>query len=124
MKSQATRPEDKRTNIQDSTLSRSHAITPARHQDSKQPFNQDSMQEEHLDEIRKMVKQLGKELSTHRFTLGEKVALAEIIYTYARQGIRTSENELTRIAVNWLLVDYQQNGANSVMARLLERLHG
>lgn len=84
---------------------------------------QDDLIDDHLDEIRKAVKQLGKELSTHRFTTEEKTALSDIVYTYSRQGIRTSENEITRIGVNWLLVDYQQNGVNSVLARMLERLH-
>lgn len=107
----------------DSTLSRNHAITHANNQDSTRHIMQGGMKADELDEIRKLVKQLGKELSTHRFTAEEKKELADIVYTCARQGIRTSENEITRIAVNWLLIDYRQNGANSVLARLLERLH-
>jgi hypothetical protein len=51
-----------------------------------------------FDVVRKAVKQIGKEAATHRFTLDEKNLLADIEYTYKRQGIRTSENELTRIA--------------------------
>ena len=76
------------------------------------------------EQVRKAVKQLGKEAATHRFTVEEKTALADIVYTYSRQGYRTSENEITRIGVNWLLLDYQENGANSVLARLLDALHG
>src|SRR5437764_4589729 len=45
--------------------------------------------------VRKAVKQIGKEAATHRFTLEEKNELADIEYTYKRQGIRTSENEST-----------------------------
>lgn len=96
----------------------------ANHHDSQQRINEDGVMVEHFDDIRKAVKQLGKEVSTHRFTAEEKVALADIVYTHARLGVRTSENEITRIGVNWLLLDYRQNGANSVLARLLERLHG
>lgn len=114
------------------TQSSNRGVTPSRHRDSKQarhpdrkqPLSEDGMMVEHFDAIRKAVKQLGKEVSTHRFTPEEKAALADIVYTYARQGVRTSENEITRIGVNWLLLDYRYNGVNSVLSRLLERLHG
>jgi len=77
-----------------------------------------------LETLRQAVKKVGKEAATHRFTLEEKRQIADIAYTYNRQGIRTSENEITRIAVNWLLKDYEQNNANSVLARMLDSLHG
>ena len=76
-----------------------------------------------LETMRKAVKEFGKEAATHRFTEAEKRALAEIVYTYERQGYRTSENEITRIAIHWLLQDYYQSGTQSVLARLLESLH-
>lgn len=112
------------SNNRDSVLSRHHAVTHTGNQPRTQDDMADDRIEGNLDEIRKAVKQLGKELSTHRFTPEEKAVLSDIVYTYARQGVRTSENEITRIGVNWLLVDYRQNGTNSVLARLLERLHG
>lgn len=108
----------------DFTPSRHRDSTQAGHPDRKQPLNEEGMMAEDFDEIRKTVKQLGKEVSTHRFTPEEKAALTDIVYTYTRQGVRTSENEITRIGVNWLLLDYRHHGANSVLARLLERLHG
>ena len=77
-----------------------------------------------LETIRKTVRQVGKEAATHRFTAEEKTVLSDIVYTYNRQGYKTSENEITRIAVNWLLVDYKERGALSVLARMLECLHG
>ncbi len=40
------------------------------------------------------------------------------------QGARTSENEITRIAVNWILLDYQKHGPRSVLTQLLASLHG
>lgn len=76
-----------------------------------------------METIRKAVKQLGKEAATHRFTVQEKNVLADIVYTHTRQGYRTSENEITRIAVNWLILDYQEQGEQSVLARMLETLH-
>ena len=96
--------------------------TPSNH-DGGQPPRKDAVAAPNLDEIRKAVKQLGKDAATHRFTAEEKGALADIVYTYARQGLRTSENEITRIGVNWLLQDYHQNGGISVLARMLEELH-
>jgi hypothetical protein len=95
--------------------SSSHETMPPRHHDTTTP----SM----VEVVRKAVKRVGKEAATYRFTQEEKQHLADIVYTYGRQGYRTSENEITRIAVNWLLLDYQEQGAQSVLARLLEALH-
>lgn len=77
-----------------------------------------------LETLRKEVKRVGKEAATHRFTAEEKNAIADLVYTYSRRDVRTSENEITRIAVNWLLFDYQEHSAQSVLARMLESLHG
>ena len=77
-----------------------------------------------LEAVRRTTKQIGKEAATHRFTTAEKQMIAEIVYTCARQGTRTSENEITRIAVNWILLDYQKHGPRSVLTQLLASLHG
>lgn len=98
-----------------STTSSNHEVVPPRHHDTMPPNM--------VEVIRKVVKQVGKEAATHRFTEEEKRKLADIVYTYERQGYRTSENEITRIAVNWLMWDYQEQGATSVLARLLKALH-
>jgi len=76
-----------------------------------------------VEEIRKTVRQFGKEAATYRLTEAEKRRLADIVYTYKRQGYRTSDNELARIAINWLLLDYQEQGKQSILARVLEALH-
>jgi hypothetical protein len=76
-----------------------------------------------FDVVRKAVKQIGKEAATHRFTLDEKNLLADIEYTYKRQGIRTSENEITRIAINYFIEDYRKNGDSSLLANVLKRLN-
>ena len=49
--------------------------------------------------------------------------LADIEYSYRRQGIRTSENEITRIAINYFVEEYRKNGENSVLAKVLKRLN-
>jgi hypothetical protein len=76
-----------------------------------------------LDVVRKAVRQIGKEAATHRFTLDEKNSLADIEYTYRRQGIRTSENEITRITINYFTEDYRTHGESSLLAKILKRLN-
>ncbi len=76
-----------------------------------------------IEQVRKAVKELGKEAATHRFTIDEKKAIADLIYSYKGQGIRTSENEVTRIAVNFAINDYKQNGKNSILDRALRALN-
>jgi len=77
-----------------------------------------------LEEVRKAVKPVGKEAATYRLTVAEKQALSDIAYTYQRRRIKTSENEIARIAINWLLLDYQAHKTDGVLARLLDLLHG
>jgi hypothetical protein len=76
-----------------------------------------------IEIIRKNVKRLGKEATFCRFTQEEKNALGDIIYTYKRSGIRTSENEVVRIAINWLLENHRSDGQNSVLAQVLDKLN-
>lgn len=95
------------------TLS-NHDTMVSRHDDTTTP----SM----VESIRKAVKLVGKEAATHRFTPEEKAAIADIIYTYRRQGFDSSENEIARIAINWLVADHQQNKEESVLAHVLRAL--
>ena len=93
--------------------------------DTTTPRNHDTMvsDEDIFELTRKAVKQIGKEAATHRFTLEEKNILADIEYSYRRQGIRTSENEIARIAVNYLSRDYRKNGETSILAKVLKLLN-
>jgi hypothetical protein len=75
-----------------------------------------------IDGIRKVVKVPGREVSFVRLTPAEKAQLAEIVYAYKRRGQKTSENEINRIALNYLLRDYQEHGEQSVLARVLAAL--
>ena len=76
-----------------------------------------------LESVRKAVKQIGKEPATQRLTLEEKQALRAIEFTYAQQGITTSGNEIIRVGMNFILKDYQKNGENSILAKVLKRLN-
>ena len=107
----------------DTTIPRHHdtavSTMPPRNQDATVAHSQDDS----LDVVRKAVRQIGKEAATHRFTLDEKNIMADIEYTYRRQGIRTSENEITRIAINYFIEDYRAHGGSSLLAKLLKRLN-
>ena len=76
-----------------------------------------------VETIRKAVKEIGKESTTYRFTPEEKKALLELSFTYKVQGYKTSENELARIAINFMLEDHKQNGRNSMLEKVLQALN-
>jgi hypothetical protein len=76
-----------------------------------------------IEIIRKSVKQIGKEVTFVRLTSDEKTQLSEIVYTYKRLGIKTSENEIARIGLNHLIEDYKFNGEASVLARVIAALN-
>jgi hypothetical protein len=98
-----------------------------RHHDTMTPRNHESMvpgeEQDIFETVRKSVKQIGKEAATHRFTLDEKNQLADIEYTYKRHSIRTSENEITRIAINYFIEDYRNNGEASLLAKILKHVN-
>ena len=76
-----------------------------------------------IETIRKTVKSLGTKVSFTRVTPEEKGRLADIIYTYKRQGVKTSENEINRITMNFLIEDFHKNGKESVLAQVIEALN-
>lgn len=76
--------------------------------------------------IRNTVKRMGKEVLFVRLSPDEKHTLGQIVYSfnemYRPEGRKTSENEIGRIALNYLLVDYRENGNNSILAQVLAAL--
>lgn len=102
------------------------ATTVSRNRDATTPSNRDTVVSRHQDTVetvRRAVKEVGKEAATHRFTVEEKRALAEIIFEYGQQGIRTSENEIARIAINYLIEEHTQQGEDSILAKVLRKLN-
>lgn len=75
-----------------------------------------------IEAIRQVIKSPGREVSYVRLTPEEKARLSDIVYTYKRQGQKTSETEINRIALNYLLLDFHEHGEQSVLARVLAAL--
>lgn len=94
----------------DTTIPRHHDTTVSRYHDTS------------IGLLRKAVKEFGKEAATHRFTMEEKRAVANLIFTYKSQGIRTSENEIARIAINFIIADFNENGENSILDKVMKAL--
>jgi hypothetical protein len=103
----------------DTTIPRNHDTTTPRNHGATVSRYHDTI----IELVRKAVKELGKEAATHRFTQEEKSALADIISAYKSQGLKTSENEITRVAINFIISDYKAIGENSVLARVLKALN-
>ena len=108
------KPDDQKTKPKSDT----ETMTP-RYHDTTIPRYQDTV----IEIVRKAVKEFGKEAATHRFTMEEKRAIADIIYTYKNNGIKTSENEIARISVNYIVEDYRENGENSMLHKILKALN-
>jgi hypothetical protein len=122
-KSQAifpTTPQPAPPNQNDDTvIPRAHGVMVSRHHDTTV-----GDLEEVIKTVRRAVKEFGKEPATHRFTIAEKNLMDEIEFTYKKRfRIRTSENEITRIAINYLFAEYQQKGDESILHRVLVSLN-
>jgi hypothetical protein len=126
-KKESEKQGSKNTTVDASTLASNHASKQASKLESKLASNNAStlvFSTESIESIRKIVRNPGKEEVLYvRLSKEEKDRLADISYTYKRQGIRTSDNELVRVAINALLEDYKTNGAKSVLATLIASLH-
>jgi outer membrane biosynthesis protein TonB len=112
--------KSERPNNSDTMTPRHHDTTVSRYHDTTTPHIHGVA----IELVRKAVKEFGKEAATHRFTEAEKKEIASLIYTYKNRGIRTSENEITRIAVNFVLEDFRENGEESVLHKILDALNG
>jgi len=107
---EGTKQASKKASNPDSTI--------ARYQDSKFDSEEDV-----IEVIRKAVKPTGKEASIHRLTPDEKDAITDLVYAQRKKGITTSENEIARIALNYLIWEYRQNKQSSILVKVLERLN-
>jgi hypothetical protein len=101
--------------------------TPANMQDSTPASSIANKPNDFIDAIRRTVKQVGKEALFVRLSAHEKRQISSLVYTfneiYRGEGRKTSENEVSRVGLNWLLEDYQASGEHSVLARVLASLN-
>lgn len=75
-----------------------------------------------IEQIRKTVKVPGREVSYIRLTPEEKAQLAKMVYGFRSRGKKTTENEINRIAVNFMILDYQANGEDSLLVKVIDAL--
>lgn len=94
----------------DTEVSSNHGIVVSRYQATT------------IEYVRKSVKEFGKEAATHRFTLAEKRAIANIVHTLNMQGVRTTENEVTRIAINFVIDEFNRQEKDSLLGLVLQAL--
>ncbi len=111
------------TNNRDAMIPGYHDITTPQYHDTGNDTVIPQSDDDIFQIVRKAVKQIGKEPATQRLTLEEKQALMDIEYTYRRQGIKTSGNEIIRIATNYLIQEYKKNGEASILAKILKLLN-
>jgi hypothetical protein len=107
-------------------------VRPTRRRDSAKPSirkpaglqasAQDDGDAEAVEAIRRVVRAPGREVSYVRLSPEEKAQVADIVYAYKKKGRRTTENEISRIALNYLLNDHHEHGDKSVLARVLAKL--
>jgi len=106
-------------NSNDTMKPRNHDTVVSSNQDTMTPMLSDDT----IEIVRKALKKFGKEAATYRFTPEEKKKLSDIIYHYKGLGIRTSENEIARIAINFIFEDHKLNGKHSILKRVLSALN-
>lgn len=100
-------------------LARSPSSKNDRYHDSNLSSDQTAM----FAQIRKAVRARGTEQSIHRLSPQEKRDIKDIVYSYDIEGIRTSEVELTRIGLNFLIADHKEYGKGSILAKVLSSLN-
>ncbi len=118
----AEQPELEQESQQESIIDRKSASVIASTTASKSASIVASPTNDIIARVRKTVRSAGKEVSFVRLSVEEKQLLTDIVFTYKRQGVKTSENEINRIALNYLLEDYQDNGQNSILVKVIEAL--
>lgn len=60
-----------------------------------------------IAKIARIIRKKGTNASTYRFTSSEKQSLLKIIYKFRRQEIKITENDIVRIAINFLIENFE-----------------
>ena len=75
-----------------------------------------------MEMIRRVVKEPGREVTYVRLSPEEKAQLSDVVYAFKRRGQKITETEISRLAVNYILADYNEYGEESLLARLAASL--
>lgn len=102
--------EEKKGSPIENHIERKHAIMTPRYHDSM------------IAPIARSVRNVGKEVCTYRLTQREKTALVEIIYHFRMRNCRLSENEIARIAINFLIEDLKANKNACMLSSIVEAM--
>jgi hypothetical protein len=107
---------------EDSTIDRhterKHTIVTPRKHTTMTPRYHDSM----TATIAKSVRETGKEVCTYRLTQKEKTSLVEIIYHFRIRNCKLSENEIARIAINFLIEDFRADKKDCMLSSIIEAM--
>lgn len=115
MYDQMVSPSDKSSKEEPKTptkKSRRNDVMTSRHHDISN--------EELVSSIRRSVNQAGKEVFTGRFDEEEKEGLADVLYSLRKRGLKSSENEIVRVAIRCLFDDYNNKDDDSLLVKVLE----
>jgi hypothetical protein len=72
--------------------------------------------------ITKLIRETGKEVCTYRLTQKEKTALVEIIYHFRMRTFRLTENEIARIAINFIIEDFKADKKDCMLSSIVEAM--
>lgn len=85
---------------------------------------QDISKDDPLESIRKIVKDIGHATSPLRITPNESDVLEDTVHNIKKDyKLKTDKNQVVRIALNYLLDDYERNASTSILVEVLERLN-
>lgn len=87
------------------------------------PSHQHTNHGTNIETIRASLKQSNEKSTNYRLSETEKEMLVDVVYSFKKQGLRTSENEIMRVALNSLLLDYNERAEASILAQVLESLN-
>lgn len=115
-------PEDERQEVPAPTETKPPKTRKAASRPRSAPAPTPTPSSDSLAEMQQTLKTIGKEIYYVRVTPDEKARIEDVLHALKRRGLRTSANELGRIALNQLLADYEDHGEESVLVRVLSRM--
>jgi hypothetical protein len=72
-----------------------------------------------IEALQRALKTVGKEIFYARVAPEEKRRVDETVFALKQAGVRTSVNDVGRIALNYLMADHEANGEQSILTRVL-----